>query len=106
MSDPEKNPNTVTLDAPIKRGEKEITEITLIKPNSGALRGTSLRGLLDCNTDDLIKVLPRITDPALTDAEVNRLDPADLMQAAAKVAGFLLPKRLLEEAEAQHSQPA
>lgn len=93
--------NTVTLDAPIKRGEKEITRITLNKPNSGALRGASLRGLLDFQTDDIIKVLPRITDPALTDHEANRLDPADLVQMGGVIARFLLPKQVLDKAQAE-----
>lgn len=98
---PEKNPNTITLDTPIKRGETEITVVTLIKPNSGALRGASLRGLLDFQTDDIIKVLPRITEPALTDFEANRIDPADLVQMGGKIAGFLLPRQVLAKAEAE-----
>lgn len=56
------NQNTITLDTPIKRGESEITVVTINKPNSGALRGASLRGLLDFQTDDIIKVLPRVGD--------------------------------------------
>ena len=97
----EKNPNTITLDTPIKRGEKEITSITLNKPNSGALRGASLRGLLDFQTDDIIKVLPRITDPALTDNEANRLDPADLVQMGGVIASFLLSKQVLDKVQAE-----
>lgn len=101
----EKAENTVTLEKPIKRGETEITRITLNKPLSGALRGCSLRGLLDFQTDDIIKVLPRVTEPALTDSEASRLDPADLIQMGTVIAGFLLPKRLMDEA-AQDFQPA
>ena len=103
---PEKNPNTVALDTPIKRGETEITSITLNKPNAGALRGVSLRGLLDFQADDIIKVLPRVTEPTLTDSEASRLDPADLVQMGGVIAGFLLPKRVMAEAlEAANSQP-
>ena len=91
----------ITLDTPIKRGESEITSITINKPNSGALRGASLRGLLDFQTDDIIKVLPRITEPALTDADANRLDPADLVQMGGVIAGFLLPRQVLAKAEAE-----
>ena len=37
-----KDPNTVQLDTPIKRGDGHITSVTLRKPNSGELRGVSL----------------------------------------------------------------
>lgn len=93
------NTNILTLETPIKRGEVEITSITLRKPDAGALRGVSMRGLLDMQVDDIVKVLPRISEPPLIDAEANRLDPADLLQAGVVIAGFLLPKRALEEAQ-------
>ncbi len=92
------NTATITLNTPIKRGDNEITSIELRKPAAGALRGVSLRGLLDFQTDDIIKVLPRITEPPLTDAECNRLDPADLVQAGVAIAGYLIPTQVLEEA--------
>ena len=41
-----KDPNTVQLDTPIKRGDGHITSVTLRKPNSGELRGVSLAELL------------------------------------------------------------
>ena len=93
------------VETPIKRGETEITSLDLRKPNSGALRGVSLRGLLDFQTDDIIKVLPRISEPTLTDHEAARLDPADLLQAGSVIAGFLLPKRALAEAAEAANYP-
>lgn len=98
-------PNTITLEQPIKRGDTEITRVELRKPNAGALRGVSLRGLLEFQTDDIAKVLPRISDPALTDPEVGRMDPADLLQAGGVIAGFLLPKRALAEAAEASNYP-
>lgn len=96
----EQTNTTITLDAPIKRGETGlIAAIEIRKPNSGALRGVSLRGLLDLQADDIIKVLPRISEPPITDHEAARLDPADLLQAGGVIAGFLLPKRALEQAQ-------
>ncbi len=90
----EKNPNVeiVTLDTPITRGEEEITSVSLRKPMSGELRGVSLADLLQMDVLALRKVLPRITSPALTDHELGRMDPADLVQMATAVTGFLLPK--------------
>lgn len=85
------NPNTVTLDTPIKRGTEEITSIELRKPGSGELRGLKLSELLEMDVTALHKVLPRISTPTLTEAEVSAMDPADLLSCASKVAGFLLP---------------
>lgn len=87
---------TITLDSPIQRGDTTISEITLTKPLAGALRGCSLASVLQMEVDALTKVIPRISNPALTEAEVQRLDPADLMQIGTEVAGFLVPKRLMQ----------
>jgi Phage tail assembly chaperone proteins, E, or 41 or 14 len=85
--------NTVTLDEPIARGDQTITEITLRKPASGELRGTSLNALVNLDVDALNKVLPRISSPTLTEFDVLQLDPADLVQLGVVFAGFLLPRR-------------
>ncbi|CUU24311.1 hypothetical protein EM595_2077 [Duffyella gerundensis] len=84
--------NVVVLEFPLKRGESDITQLELIKPNAGALRGVRLADLAGSDVDALITVLPRITVPALTKAECNALDPADLIALAGKVIGFLSPK--------------
>jgi hypothetical protein len=86
-------PQAVTLDTPIQRGEQVITEITLRKPSAGELRGTSLHALSNLDIDALTKVLPRISTPTLTEADVTLMDPADLMQLGGAFAHFLLPKR-------------
>lgn len=83
---------SVTLDTPIKRGDQVITAVSLRRPASGELRGLSLTSLLQMEVDTLQKVLPRITTPILTEPDVASLDPADLLQLGAKVAGFLVPK--------------
>lgn len=84
--------NQVVLETPVKRGETEITNLEVIKPNSGALRGTRLADLAGSDVDALMTVLPRITLPPLTKAECMNLDPADLIELAGKVIGFLSPK--------------
>ncbi len=85
------NTNIVTLDTPLMRGEQKIEQITLTKPNAGTLRGVSLAALANSDVDALIKVLPRMTYPALTEHEVARLDVSDLISLAGKVVGFLSP---------------
>jgi hypothetical protein len=82
----------ILLDKPIKRGDNEITAVDLRKPDSGELRGISLLDIATMKTDALIKLLPRITNPLLTERDVAGLDPADLMALGAEVAGFLLKK--------------
>lgn len=88
----ENKENTVTLETPVVRGEQTITTVEVIKPNSGALRGTRLADIAGSDVDALITVLPRITFPALTKAECLNLDPVDLIALTGKVIGFLSPK--------------
>ncbi|QJT82045.1 phage tail assembly protein [Kosakonia sp. MUSA4] len=83
--------NVVTLETPIKRGEQLINAVTLMKPNAGSLRGLSLAAVANAEVDTLIKVLPRITSPSLTEQEVAALDLADMVALAGKVVGFLSP---------------
>ncbi|MEG6253260.1 MULTISPECIES: phage tail assembly protein [Enterobacter cloacae complex] len=85
------NSNIVILDNPIMRGEQKIGEVTVTKPNAGTLRGVSLASLANSDVDALIKVLPRMTYPALTEHEVMRLEASDLILFAGKVVGFLSP---------------
>ncbi|MFZ6712015.1 phage tail assembly protein [Undibacterium sp. TC9W] len=82
----------IILDEPLKRGDTEITEITLRKPKSGELRGVSLIDLGNMNVVALQQVLPRITAPILTAQDVANLDPADLVEIASEVSLFLVKK--------------
>ena len=83
---------TVTLDTPIVRGETTIEEVQLRKPRSGELRGLSLVDLGQLKVDSLIKVMPRITMPPLTEAEVANMESADLLACGAEIGSFLLQR--------------
>lgn len=87
----------ITLEEPIKRGDKEITEIQIRKPKVGELRGVSLSQLMQMDVSELTKIMPRITQPTLTAEEIQNMDPADLIQVAIEVAYFLAPKALKTE---------
>jgi hypothetical protein len=87
---------TVDLDSPIQRGNKKVTSVIVRKPTSGALRGVALTDIIRMEVQSLVKVLPRITDPSLTEAEVRDINPADLFQLGEVVTGFLLPKKYQE----------
>jgi hypothetical protein len=82
---------TITLDTPLTRGEQTIDSIQLRKPKAGELRGCSLSDLAQLDVAALGRLLPRISEPTLTTADVDNLDPADLMKLGAEVVGFLLP---------------
>ncbi|KWH44044.1 phage tail protein [Burkholderia stagnalis] len=86
------DPATHTLDTPLVRGNQTIDAITLRKPKAGELRGVSLSDLVSLDVAALSKVLPRISTPMLTEADVANIDPADLVQLGGIFAGFLMPK--------------
>ncbi|AMR77294.1 phage tail assembly protein [Cupriavidus nantongensis] len=83
---------TIALDEPIKRGEQVIESLTVRKPLAGALRGVSLVALCNMDVVALQTVLPRITTPTLTAADVANMDPADLLEVGTAVAGFFARK--------------
>jgi hypothetical protein len=85
---------TITLDTPIQRGEQTINEISVRKPMAGQLRGLNMTDILQMDVNALSKLLPRITSPALTEADISAMDPADLMQLGQEVAAFLVPKKM------------
>lgn len=89
---------TITLDTPLPRGDGFITQVQLRKPRAGELRGVALSALLQMDVASLQIVLPRITTPTLHAPDVAALDPADLMQLATEVSGFLLPKAAMAAA--------
>lgn len=91
-----KNPNeeVVPLEEPIKSGGQTITEIKIRKPNVKALSGVSLQAIYQHDVNALIKVLPRVTTPALTAQQVLELDPVDFAQLGGHLVTFLYPKDL------------
>lgn len=87
------NNTTIQLDYPIKSaGDQEIKEVTVNKPSSGALRGLALTDLLRMETNALHTILPRVTQPMLVKQDVDKLDPADLVQLGTALVGFFVPK--------------
>lgn len=84
----------IELDTPVTRKSGDVTEITLRKPKAGELRGLNLTDILQMDVNALGKLLPRISQPVLTEAEVQNMDPADLVQLGGEVAGFLVPKKM------------
>ena len=98
---------TVTLMEPIQRGEKIIEELQLRKPKAGELRGLSLQDVIGLDIGTMLKLLPRITEPALTDDEAADMDPADFTECAGTVRGFFMTaaERKMIEALVAEQQP-
>ncbi|MCC4613274.1 phage tail assembly protein [Xanthomonas perforans] len=86
----------IPLDQPIVRGEQTITEIKVRKPGAGELRGLKLADLLQMDVTALATLLPRISSPTLTTADVNAMDPADLVAVGQETVVFFLPKATRE----------
>lgn len=84
---------TVDLDVPVLCGNREVTQLVLRRPNAGALRGISLVDIANMDVVSLQRLLPRITEPVLTTAEVAALDLADLTSIGVEVAGFLAKRQ-------------
>lgn len=82
----------VQLDTPVTRGETTIDTLHIRKPKAGELRGLNMADVCQLNVNALCTLLPRITVPPITPAEVAALDPADFLALSAEVADFLLQK--------------
>ena len=81
---------TVPLENPIKRGETSILEVTLRKPKAGELRGLTLQAIGQSDINSLITLLPRISEPALVQHEVEALEVEDLAALGGAVFDFFL----------------
>lgn len=69
------NIKTVQLDTPIQRGEQIIDTVQIRQPKSGEMRNLSMVDLGQLKVDALIKILPRITIPNLSEVEVANMPP-------------------------------
>jgi len=87
---------TVTLSKPVKVDGEEITEIKLRKPTAGEMRGVNLAQLAVMNTDAMLAVLPRITQPSLTEQQLagEDVDLSDFMEMAGVVVNTFFGKAL------------
>lgn len=91
MTKPIDNTKTVTLTTPIVRGETEITAITVRKPNVPALKGLKLLDLMQSDVNAVATLLPRITQPMLTKADIDRLDVVDFTQLTVAILETMNP---------------
>ncbi|EJD6411312.1 phage tail assembly protein [Providencia rettgeri] len=84
----------IQLGSPIKlESGQEVTEITITDTMKqvGALRGLKLYDVMTSDVDSLIKLLPRVTSPRMTERDVIQLPIPALNALATGVANFLVP---------------
>lgn len=87
----------ITLETPIQQGEKEITEITLRKPQAGELRGLSIVELLNMDVQSICILLPRISTPMITKEQAAKMDTVDICQVGGVVANFFVTAKVKKE---------
>lgn len=81
----------VALTTPITRGETSIDSLSLTAPKAGHLRGLSLADVVKMDTDAMLKLIPRLASPALTEHEISDLSVQDYTTLATAVIGFFVP---------------
>ncbi|MDG9884098.1 phage tail assembly protein [Pseudomonas sp. GD04058] len=77
---------TVTLTRPLKRGDQEITEVTLREPSAGELRGLEMFDVIRMGVNAHRTLVPRISN--ITANEFDALAPRDLLSVNTEVVGF------------------
>lgn len=95
---PQIQTTSVDLDTPLKRGETEVHSIILRKPLGGALRGVKVVDLLNLDLVAASKVVPRISDPVVTEQEYLTMPAEDCTAIAGEIAAFLLQRKQKAEA--------
>ncbi len=96
---------TVTLSTPIIRGEQSIEAINIRKPKAGELRNLNLQDILQTDVTAMLKLIPRVSDPPLTDVEADNLEPEDLAEIGGTIRGFFMTrmeKQAIEAMLAEH----
>jgi len=104
-TEPKNRFQTVPLTSPIARGETQIETLTLRKPKAGELRNLNLQDILQTDVTAMLKLIPRISDPPLTEVEADNLEAEDLAEIGGVIRGFFmtqLEKAAMEAMLAEH----
>ncbi|MDE9588329.1 phage tail assembly protein [Xenorhabdus bovienii] len=85
---------TVIFSEPLKLANgSTITEVEITETmrQVGALRGLKLFDVMTSDVNSLITLLPRVTYPRLSEADVATMPIRDFTELAAAIADFLAP---------------
>lgn len=99
MTTPTKN-KTVKLSVPVKIDGKNTSEIGLRCPKTGELRGLMLANVVQMETSSMLKLLPRITVPPMSEAQIADLPPADFFTMTREAVGFFITSEQIAQIEA------
>lgn len=80
----------IKLRTKIDRTGSPIESIMLRKPNGAALMGISLYDLMRMDGGEIVKLLPRISEPPITAPEGMMLGGHDLYDIGQEISAFLL----------------
>jgi|GEM_PF-6217416 len=81
------------LATPITLGEQPITDLHVRRPKPGDLRGLQLGALVNGDTDAMLKLIPRLTTPALPEEIIcEQMNALDLIGLTDKVVQYLTVK--------------
>lgn len=86
--------DVIELDEPIQRGDTQITQVTIRRPNAGEMRGLSMVNVVQMQVDALLTLIPRICEPVLMAQELKAMNPADFMQIGTVIAQYYVPKKM------------
>lgn len=83
----------VSLTRPIKRGETMIDKVRITEAMSqpGSLRGLKLFDVVQSDVDSMIKLLPRVTEPQLTEVDIITMHSYDFGLLVSAAVSFLAP---------------
>lgn len=102
----DKKRTLVILSEPVVRGDTKIESLFIRKPRGGELRGLTLQDVINTDFLTLFKLIPRISEPPITQEEAEALDPADLAEIGGVLRGFFMTsgeRQLIEAFIEQHS---
>ncbi|WP_323842939.1 phage tail assembly protein [Moraxella sp. Pampa] len=79
----------ITLTHGVKLGDNTINDITVNKPFVSHLKGISLTKLFNMDTEELLKLIPRVTSPSIPQPALERMQITDFTFLVGEVVGFL-----------------
>jgi hypothetical protein len=95
------DPVQIRLASPLATADGcTIDAVTLARPTVAALKGLQLAMVQVQDVSAICRLLPRITTPALTPAQVESLDPADFAALANRVSLFFMSPEQLAQMQA------
>lgn len=70
------------------RGEQTIEEVTINKPTVATLKGLQLLNVMQLEVNALCTLLPRVTQPMLSKADLDKMDVEDFTALTVELLGF------------------